>query len=209
MLEAFYENEQRQTNMKQFLLIIFFTTAIIIPIFSQVDTTSSLDALIKQGHEKARENKSRKFGCTIFGGLGKGGNDIASGFAAGGSIKAHSGIHTINFFAANANSLGYHGGQSSNPTLQSSYYGLTYGVGAYDKNISASIGGGLGYSFVNMSTGGGINYYDIHYQKYSPCLGGQFSAHGKYIGFGIQTYFNLTSPTTDYVLLFGLEVGLN
>src|ERR1035437_7078227 len=200
--------------MKQFLLIIFFTTTTIFPTFSQVDTTSSMDVLLKQGHdkaqEKAKEQKSadRKFGCSVFGGLGKGGNDQKDGFAYGGSARVHYNIHTVNVYASLATKSEQINGKSADYTLYGSCYGFTYGIGAYDKNVSASIGAGLAYLQTKMIFGGGVNETKVYYDKLGACIGGQFSAHGKYLGFGIQMYFNVTTPVTNYTILAGLEIRL-
>ena len=194
--------------MKQIIFFILFIIATIFPAFSQVDTTSSLEILYKQAHDKTQKNKPRKFGYSIFGGLGKSGNDKTSGIAFGGSARAHYGLQTINIYASQVNRLEYHGAESESSTLHASHYGLTYGVGYYDKNTSFSVGAGLAYSFVQMSTGGGVNYHEYNYEKYGVCIGGQFSAHGKYIGGGIQGYYNVTKPGNNYIFLIGLEITI-
>ncbi|HXB42280.1 MAG TPA: hypothetical protein VNZ49_17200 [Bacteroidia bacterium] len=195
--------------MKSFLLLLFFTILTSVPAFSQTDTTSSSwEALQKQGHDKAQKNKIHKFGCSVFGGLGSGGNDKTNGFSGGGSARVHYNFHTLNAYAVSTNRLEYHGQQSDNPTLTSSLCGLTYGAGLYEDNLSLSAGLGIGYSAVRASTGGGISYKEYYYNKLGVCFSGQFSVHGKYIGFGFQVYYNFNSSGTDYSYLFGIEIRI-
>lgn len=193
------------------LVLISILCFICIPGFSQQDSSdviadsSGWAELYKQSHEKALNEPRRKLGVSAFAGMGSGGNQIAHGYSLGGSARVHYKIHTWNIFYATANILAYHGGQSDNSRLSASYSGLTYGIGLHDKNISASVGGGIGYSAVNMSTGGGASYKSYWYANPGLCLGGQFSYHGEFFGVGTQVYYNITSPHPNYVILFGVE----
>jgi hypothetical protein len=178
--------------MRYYLLNWLFA-GITIPVFSQQNITS--------GNDKESEN-----GCSIFAGLGLGGNGTVQGLGTGGSFCFHTNMHTFTLYAASANSLVYHGDESDTPVLHGSYFGLTYGVGQYDEIVSVAAGAGPCYSFVSMSTGGGINYNFTHYEKYGLCFSGQFSIHGKHAGMGLQGYYNITNAGTDFMLLIGLNI---
>jgi hypothetical protein len=200
--------------MKHFLLLIFFTVATINPTFSQVDTTSSMDALLKQGHDKAQENKTvdRKFGCSIFGGLGKGGNHFFDGFGSGIAARAHYKFHTVNIYASLATKKEERYGSDYTYDLYSSNYGFVYGPGFHDKNFSASCGIGLGYywttidmnNFISTPTLGRPDY--VTYKKIATCIGAQLTAHGKYLGLTGQFLYNTANPVDNYTVLVGLEI---
>lgn len=200
--------------MKYFILIIFFTTATILPTFSQEDTTSSMEALYKQGHDKAQEKNTerRKFGCSIFGGLGKGGNHFFDGFGSGIAGRAHYRFHTINIYASLATKREKIYSKDYTYDLYSSNYGFVYGPGFHDKYFSASCGIGLGYYWTSVDMQrvvpnpfvGGPTY--VTYKKIATCIGAQLTAHGKIFGITGQFFYNTATPLNNYTILVGIEI---
>ena len=192
--------------MRIVFLLIFYLVISIPLVYSQTEKSTSADISIKQKPDT--EIDKPRYGIAIFLGLGKGGNEIVTGFGSGGGVRFHYRLHTISAVVSNTDRLEYHGAQSSSSTLHSTCAGLTYGVGTYEKNFSASVGAGFGYSFVTMSTGGGALYWSTTYQKYGACIGGQVSLHGKYVGLGAQLNYYWTSSGINHSFLVGLEFNI-
>lgn len=125
------------------------------------------------------------------------------------SGRAHYGIHTLNAYGAHASSVSLSGKETSERRdLQVTYAGFTYGVGLYTENITVSVGAGLGTSTVRMRLGAGTSLQKIYYQSYNGCVGGQFSVHGKHLGWGFQYFVNITNPQLNTVFLTGLEIRI-
>jgi len=205
------------------LLIILLITLPTIPIYSQVDTLSSLDYLHKASLIKKQEVIHAKhiLGCSIFVGLGVGGNDPKSGFSSGASARVHYNIHTVNIYTSLASKTEMINTSNnihtpmiiSMNTLQSSCKGITYGVGAYGKNMSGSVGIGIGYNQTvvyrpNIHVSGWPSTL-MTYNEVGACVGGQLTFHGKYVGFTIQSYCNISRSIANYTALAGLELMLN
>jgi hypothetical protein len=152
--------------MRHFRLLILFITLPTIYIYSQVDTLSALDILYNNAQNKKieKEHDNHILGCSVFGGLGFGGNDKKTGFAKGISARVHYNAHTINIYASFAEKSEQIANVGYTNSLKSTCTGITYGIGSYSKYASASIGAGLGY-FHTLS----INLLKVlHIQVKSP-----------------------------------------
>jgi hypothetical protein len=206
-------------------ILIFFSS---LSIYAQTDTTSSLDILLQNSQHKRleKEHDNRILGCSVFGGLGLGGNDRKTGFAQGISARVHYNAHTINIYTSFANKAEQIANVGYTNSLNSTCTGITYGVGSYSKYTSASIGAGLGYCHTlqyqlikgpvyvskvptnNMVlspyTPGFVNYH-----QFGICVGGQINFHYKFIGFTIQSFVNISPVLINYTALAGLELMLN
>lgn len=199
--------------MKQILLIIYFTIVTIIKTFSQVDTTSSLDFLLKQGHDKVQNTKTinHKFGYSIFNGLGIGGNHFYNGISLGASARAHYKFHTINIYTSFAKKREEIYFKDYTNNLYSSNYGFTYGPGFYSKYFAASCGIGLGYYWTTIDMNKFISQpsYDkptyVTYKKIATCISAQLTIHTRYVGLTGQLFCNTANPLTNYTFLLGAE----
>ena len=209
---------------KLYYPLIFFSLSI----YSQNDTISSLDILYQNSQLKQIENKHNNhiLGCSVFGGLGLGGNDKKIGFAQGISIRAHYNAHTINVYTSLASKTEQIAQVGYTNSLKSICTGITYGIGLYSKRSSASIGVGLGYSHtleyqqikgsVSVSkypiTGMVLTPYNlgfVNYYQFGLCVGAQLNYHYKWIGFTIQNFFNISPTLVNFTALAGLELMLN
>ena len=129
----------------RYILFTFFIIYLTLSGFSQQDSISSLDALLKQSKDKAEELKKAKqphLKGAAYGGIGYGGNKYKEGLAGTFGLNFHYAMHTINSYVSFASkseeiSLGF----DYTPTLQSFNCGFMYGLGVYEKHVSFS--GGL------------------------------------------------------------------
>lgn len=87
------------------------------------------------------DSTSRKNGISFFAGLGTGGNVIKQGFARGFSARYHFKAHTIDGYIAHTtrSEVGYSYGHDSKLTYDAFNYGLSYGVGLYDRTYSYAV----------------------------------------------------------------------
>lgn len=156
-----------------------------------------------------QDEKAHRFGYSFFAGVGQAANDQASGVGYGLSGRGHYGIHTLNAYGAHVSTFSLSGKElSERRDLQGTYAGFTYGLGLYTENITFSVGAGLGCSTVRMRLGAGTSLQKIYYERYGACIGGQFSVHGKYLGWGFQYYANITQPQINTVFLTGFEIRI-
>jgi hypothetical protein len=198
----------------KYLLFVLFFTGTILRTFSQEDTISSMQGVYRQEHDKSQEKKivGRKFGCSIFGGLGKGGNHFFDGFGSGVSARAHYKFHTINVYASLATKREEIYSNDYTFDLYSSNYGFIYGPGFHDKYFSASCGIGPGYYWTTIDMYrvspnpfvSGPTY--VTYKKIGTCIGAQLTAHGKILGLTGQFFYNTATPLNNYTILVGLEI---
>jgi hypothetical protein len=207
--------------MRCFLIILL--SLLFFSIYSQEDTTSSMSMLYNQSMLRAKQKADsirkamHNFGCAIYGGIGEGGNISKTGFASGTGASFHYKFHTINMYASLATkseAISFQNDKSY--TLYSSNYGIMYGLGAYDKNASVSIGVGIGYSRTNMIlqegpynvsvNGYAPGYVPVYYSKVGACIGGQATAGGKFIRLSMQFYVNISNTITNYTVLGGLAI---
>ncbi len=204
-------------------LLVIFLSLLLFSVYSQEDTTSAMSMLYNQSMVKAKHKAdsirkaTHNFGCAIYGGIGEGGNSFKTGFASGAGASFHYKFHTINMYASLATkseAISFQNDKSY--TLYSSNYGIMYGLGAYDKNASVSIGVGIGYSRTNMIlqeghynisvNGYAPGYLPVYYSKVGACIGGQATAGGKFIRLTTQFYVNISNTITNYAFLAGLAI---
>ena len=201
-------------KLKTYSVFTFLCTLATTFCSAQIDTASSLDILYQNAQTKQIEKEHQKhiLGCSLFGGLGFGGNDPKTGFAQGLSVRVHYNIHTVNVYSSWANKSDQVSGIGYTNSLNSKCSGVTYGIGFYEKKTSASIGVGIGYCQTmvyhpsNDHPQGPEKYY---YNQMGICLGGQLTYHFKYIGFTLQSFVNISSSIANYTALAGLEFMLN
>ena len=168
-------------------------------VFSQTDTSSSTQINVA----------SKKTGYLVFGGLGTGGNIYKKGFAYGGGILVHYNIHSFSVFTSKATARDELYSKDYTNTLNSASYGLTYGVGVYEKYVSASIGAGIGYSNTDIDFHKNFSQpVYTNYSNFGACVSGQLTVHGKWLGLSAQGFCNLSSLST-YTFLVGLEVVID
>ena len=212
----------------KYILFTFFIIGLTLSSLSQQDTLSSLDVLLKQSEDKAKEAKkeARKakyyLGGSINTAIGWGWNNDKQGFARGLGANIHYGIHTINMYGSLATkSEEISQGFDWTRTLESYNFGFMYGLGIYDKIISFSGGVGIGYTYTNMIlfdpdhhiTQTGPNYVGISplytpvtYSQVTGCAGAQLTLHYKVIGFTMQGYINFSNPITNHVVMGGVTI---
>ena len=193
--------------MKPFLLIISISFLTIIPAHSQVDTTSL-----------PIKNKSNLF---AFIGLGGGGaimknslgeDEIKNGFARALSLTYQNKSNVFSFYTS---ALTKNESLSSDrvPTLTSSNIAMTYGRGLYGDGFLTAFVAGIGYTsswmkFQNPDPRSPNIYETKEFKNAIAVLGIQASAHGKYLGIGMQGFYNFSSSFSNYFLLIGLEIKL-
>jgi len=205
----------KNTNktMKNIFITLFFCS--FLATYSQTDTISA-----------AKKSVDKKYGFSVFGGLGLGGNDLNQktlwngGYAKAISTRFHYGIHTINAYASQVtpteqpifNKI------SSTTAYNMRNFGLTYGVGTYGKHFSAGCLVGVAYTnmtttYINAQALDDLQYKPITYSKnkynvVNACFGLHASLKTKYFGIGYQVYYNLLGRLSSFNALFGIEVPL-
>ncbi len=196
------------------MLLLLFSVGVISSSVSQVDSTSRLDDVYRTSPGSTGKVLMKKFGCSIFGGLGKGGNRFYDGFSFGGSFRTHYRIHTINIYSSLATRRKELYSKDYTNLLYSSNYGIVYGPGFHDKNFSVSCGAGIGYFWTTVDMwpiNGAINTSGpdyITYKQTSLCLGAQLGVHSNRIGLSAQFFYNSNKSLTNYTGLLGIEVIL-
>ena len=193
--------------MKVHTLIFFFLTVLCVKGYSQTDT-SSLNVLYKDAENKKIADKisKRKIGCSYFFGLGYGGNKYKSGFARGADIGFHYNMHTINIYTSLASKSEELYSKDYTNTLHSRCLGIMYGIGAYEKNVSASLGIGVGYcqTSIDFHTSLGQPTY-TNYNEVGFCFGGQLTFHTKFVGLTFRGNSNISHSISSYTILVGIK----
>lgn len=170
--------------------------------------------------------RDKKYGFSLFAGLGIGGNDMGhtqmlkGGYAKTISSRFHYGMHTINVHAAQVTSMdqAIFNRVSPSTELNMRNVGLTYGVGSYGKHFSAGLLFGVSYTnlITNYRNSASLAFpHDdaLFYQKekinvINTCFGLHASVKTRRIGIGYQVYYNLFGPVTSFNASIGVEVGL-
>ena len=184
--------------------------------YSQTDTITT-----------TKKPVDKKYGFSVFGGLGLGGNDLNQktlwngGYAKTISTRFHYGIHTINAYASQVTPTEQPIFNKVSPATAYNMhnFGLTYGVGTYGKHFSA--GCLVGVAYTNMTTSYrstatlddptiqySSKYFKDKYNVVNACFGLHASLKTKYIGIGYQVYYNLFGRLSSCSALIGIEVPL-
>ena len=192
-------------------LLFIFLLIISISAYSQSDSIS---------HTLKAEDK--KFGFSLFGGLGVGGNDLGyslllkGGYAKALSSRFHYGMHTVNIHASQVTSMDQAIFNRVKPSteLNMRNLGLTYGLGSYGKNFSAGFLFGVSYTNLIVPVENAFMldfaptiYYKEKYNIVNICFGLHTSVKTKHIGIGYQIYYNFGQVTSVNATV-GIEVGL-
>ena len=200
--------------MKNIFIALFFFLSLVT--YSQTDTISAIKKVVE-----------KKYGFSVFDGLGLGGNDLNQktmwngGYAKTISTRFHYGIHTINAYASQVTPTEQpiFNKVSQATAFNMHNFGLTYGVGTYGKHFSAGCLVGVAYTHMtttyrNIAT---LDDPTIHYSttysnnKYNvvnACFGLHASIKTKYIGIGYQVYYNLFGKLSSLNASIGIEVAL-
>ena len=199
-----------ESMKNKFISILFFSC---FAVYSQTDTIPFAKKMLEQ-----------KYGFSIFGGLGIGGNDLSSNIWSGDyaktiSARFHYRTHTINAYATHVTPPEQPiFNRVSQPTdLNMHNFGLTYGIGAYGKHYSAGCLVGVAYTtmttiFPNQVLADPsipVSYRTCKYNVVNACFGLHASLKTKYIGIGYQIYYNLFGQFSSFNALLGLEVTLH
>jgi hypothetical protein len=192
-------------------LLFIFLLIISISAYSQSDSIS-----------KTKKAEDKKYGLSIFGGLGVGGNDLGptpmlkGGYAKTISSRFHYGMHTFNIHASQVTSMDQSIFNRVKPSteLNMRNLGLTYGVGSYGKHFSAGFLFGVSYTNLIVPAENAFMldfapnvYYKEKYNIVNACFGLHTSVKTKHIGIGYQIYYNF-GQVTSLNATIGIEVGL-
>jgi hypothetical protein len=194
-------------KMKNIFITLFFCSCL--STYSQTDTINM-----------TKKSVDKKYGLSVFGGLGLGGNDLNQktlwngGYAKTISTRFRYGIHTINAYASQITPTEQpiFSKVSTTTAYNMHNLGLTYGVGTYGKHFSA--GCLVGVAYTNMTTTyrttATLDDPTIQYSStyFKACFGLHASLKTKYIGIGYQVYYNLFGRLSSFNALFGIEVPL-
>lgn len=184
-------------------------------------------ASYSQGDRVAMLKKTagKKYGFSVFAGLGLGGSDLTKNpmlgcYAKTVSARFHYGMHTVNAYVSQVTSAEQpiFNRVSATTAFNMHNFGLSYGVGTYGKHFSAGCLVGVTYSSVttfsrNLQILDVPSYYPVAYSKnklgaVNACLGLHASVKTKYIGIGYQVYYNLFSQYSSFNAVLGIEVPL-
>ncbi|MBK6834741.1 MAG: hypothetical protein IPG89_10880 [Bacteroidetes bacterium] len=192
-------------------LLFIFLLIISISAYSQNDSISNI-----------RKAEDKKFGLSIFGGLGVGGNDLGyspmlkGGYAKTISSRFYYGMHTINVHVSQVTSMDQAIFNRVDPSteLNMRNLGLTYGLGSYGKHFSAGFLFGVSYTNLIVPAENAFMldfapkvYYKEKYNIVNACFGLHTSVKTKHIGIGYQIYYNFGLVTSVNATI-GVEVGL-
>jgi hypothetical protein len=196
-------------------LLFIFLLIISISTYSQSDSISN-----------TKKAEGKKYGLSVFAGLGIGGNDLGhtpmlkGGYAKTISSRFHYGMHTFNIHASQVTSMTQAIFNRVSPIteLNMRNIGLTYGVGSYGEHFSAGFLFGVSYTNVITTSrysqhldfpGDSPNIYNTEkYDVVNTCFGLHASVKTKRIGIGYQIYYNFGLVTSVNAMV-GIEVGLN